>query len=145
VKVLFPVHPNPKVSSTVYEILGGVDRCYLVDPMSYPDMVLAMKNSFFCMSDSGGIQEEAPSLGKPVLVLREVTERPEGVEAGTLKLAGVSPDRIYELAKELLENEVEYDRMAGCRNPFGDGRASERIVQAIMHGFGEGPRPEDYN
>jgi len=144
VRVLFPVHPNPRVSGTVHRILDGESRCHLVSPMSYPDMVLAMKSSYFCMSDSGGIQEEAPSLGKPVLVLRECTERPEGVAAGTLKLAGVSPDRIFELASRLLEDEGEYRKMAGSRNPFGDGKASSRIVQAILHSAGLASRPADY-
>lgn len=145
VRVLFPVHPNPKVSSTVYGTLAGLERCHLVGPMSYPDMVTAMNEAYFCMSDSGGIQEEAPSLGKPVLVLREVTERPEGVAAGTLKLAGVHPDRIFRLAAELLEDEGEYKRMAGSRNPFGDGLASRRIAAALLHGFGLGERPADYD
>lgn len=144
VKALFPVHPNPRVQSTVRRILDGVERCHLVSPMSYPDMVAAMKASYFCMSDSGGIQEEAPALGKPVLVLREVTERPEGVEAGTLKLAGLDPDRIAELASELLDDRSEYLRMAGSVNPFGDGSSSRRIVQAILHSFGLGPRPGDF-
>lgn len=144
VRVLFPVHPNPRVSKTVHEILDGVKRCHLTGPMSYPDMVMAMKNAYFCMSDSGGIQEEAPSLGKPVLVLRRVTERPEGVSAGTLKLAGVDPVQIRKLAGRLLDDEGEYNRMATSRNPFGDGRASERIKDAILYFFGLGPRPGDY-
>lgn len=144
VRVLFPVHPNPRVSKTVHEILDDVKRCHLTGPMSYPDMVMAMKNAYFCMSDSGGIQEEAPSLGKPVLVLRRVTERPEGVSAGTLKLAGVDPVQIRKLAGRLLDDEGEYNRMATSRNPFGDGRASERIKDAILYFFGLGPRPGDY-
>ncbi len=144
VRILFPVHPNPRVSGTVHRILDGENRCHLVSPMSYPDMVLAMKSSYFCMSDLGGIQEEAPSLGKPVLVLRECTERPEGLAAGTLKLAGVSPDRIFELASLLLEDEGEYRKMAASRNPFGDGKASDRIIQAILHSAGQASRPADY-
>jgi len=144
VRVLFPVHPNPRVSKTVHEILDGVKRCHLTGPMSYPDMVMAMKNAYFCMSDSGGIQEEAPSLGKPVLVLRRVTERPEGVSAGTLKLAGVDPVQIRKLAGRLLDDEGEYNRMATSRNDPLDGRASERIKDAILYFFGLGPRPGDY-
>lgn len=145
VKVLLPVHPNPRVQGTVRAILDGVERCHLVSPMSYPDMVAAMKASYFCMSDSGGIQEEAPALGKPVLVLREVTERPEGIRSGTLKLAGLDPDRIGELAGELLDDRTEYMRMAESVNPFGDGRSSKRIVEAILHSFGLGPRPDDFD
>ncbi len=145
VKVLLPVHPNPKVQGTVRAILDGVERCHLVSPMSYPDMVCAMKASYFCMSDSGGIQEEAPALGKPVLVLRELTERPEGVQAGTLKLAGLDPDRITRLAGELLDDRAEYGRMATSANPYGDGRSSDRIIKGILHSFGLGDRPDDFN
>jgi len=145
VKALFPVHPNPRVQGTVRAMLEGVERCHLVSPMSYPDMVAAMKACCFCMSDSGGIQEEAPALGKPVLVLREVTERPEGVQSGTLKLAGLDPDRIVKLAGELLDDRDEYIRMATSVNPFGDGKSSERIVEAILHSFGLGERPDDFN
>ncbi len=144
VKVLLPVHPNPNVAKTVHGLLDGVDRCHLTQPMSYPDMVLAMKNSYFCMSDSGGIQEEAPSLGKPVLVLRNVTERAEGLEAGTLKLAGTDPRAIRLMAGELLEDEREYMKMSVSRNPFGDGRASMRITEAVKHSFGLSERPKDY-
>ncbi len=145
VKVLLPVHPNPRVQGTVRAILEGVERCHLVPPMSYPDMVAAMRASYFCMSDSGGIQEEAPALGKPVIVLRELTERPEGVQAGTLKLAGMDPERITRLAGELLCDREEYQRMAASANPYGDGSSSKRIVEAILHSFGLGERPEDFN
>lgn len=144
-RVIFPVHPNPKVSATVRDVLGDVRRCLLTAPLSYPDMVMAIKSSYFCMSDSGGVQEEAPSLGKPVLVLRKVTERQEGLASGTLKLAGVDPDEITRLADELLENPEEHARMAGAKNPFGDGEAAERIKRAVLFSFGMAGRPGDFN
>ena len=103
-----------------------------------------MAKCYMILTDSGGIQEEAPGLGKPVLVLRENTERPEAVMAGTAKIVGVEEERIYEEAKKLLEDESEYQRMAHARNPFGDGRASERIVKAILHEFGLSEPPEEF-
>ena len=145
VELVYAVHKNPAVSNTVHRILGGNERIHLLDPLDLRDMHNLMNRSFMVMTDSGGLQEEVPSMGKPVLVLRNVTERPEGVEAGTLKLAGTDTDTVYTMAKELLENKEEYMKMAGAKNPFGDGNASERIVNAILYSFGKiSERPEDY-
>ena len=145
VELVYAVHKNPAVSNTVHRILGGNERIQLLDPLDLRDMHNLMNRSFMVMTDSGGLQEEVPSMGKPVLVLRNVTERPEGVEAGTLKLAGTDTDTVYTMAKELLENKEEYMKMAVAKNPFGDGNASERIVNAILYSFGRiSERPEDY-
>lgn len=145
VSVVFPVHMNPRVRETVYDVLGGLERVYLTDPVSYEVMVGLMKRAYLVLTDSGGLQEEAPSLGKPVLVLREVTERPEGVATGALRLVGTDPDRIYNGVFTLLRDLDEYRRMASARNPYGDGRARERIVKAIMYHFGLAPeRPPDF-
>ena len=145
VELVYAVHKNPAVSNTVHRILGGNERIHLLDPLDLRDMHNLMNRSFMVMTDSGGLQEEVPSMGKPVLVLRNVTERPEGVEAGTLKLAGTDTDTVYTMAKELLENKEEYIKMAVAKNPFGDGNASERIVNAILYSFGKiSERPEDY-
>lgn len=145
VELVYAVHKNPAVSNTVHRILGGNERIHLLDPLDLRDMHNLMNRSFMVMTDSGGLQEEVPSMGKPVLVLRNVTERPEGVEAGTLKLAGTDTDTVYTMAKELLENKEEYMKMAVAKNPFGDGNASERIVNAILYSFGKiSERPEDY-
>ena len=145
VTVVYAVHKNPAVTEPVHKILGGLDRVYLTDPLDLKDMHNLMNRSYFVMTDSGGLQEEVPSMGKPVLVLRNVTERPEGVEAGTLKLAGTDEEHIYDLAKELLCDKEVYGAMAKARNPFGDGFASERIVNAILYKFGINKvRPEDY-
>lgn len=142
--VVFPVHPNPQVRETVEELLGGDPRFTLVSPLEYGDMANLMARSFLVMTDSGGLQEEAPALGVPVLVLREKTERPEAVEAGTVELVGVSADRIATAALRLLTDQDEYRRMAHAVNPYGDGHAAERILQAVLFRFGlvpEGPRP----
>ena len=145
VELVYAVHKNPAVSNTVHRILGGNERIHLLDPLDLRDMHNLMNRSFMVMTDSGGLQEEVPSMGKPVLVLRNVTERPEGVEAGTLKLVGTDTDTVYTMAKELLENKEEYMKMAVAKNPFGDGNASERIVNAILYSFGKiSERPEDY-
>lgn len=145
VMVIYAVHKNPAVSDTVHSILGGLERCLLLDPLDLKDMHNLMNRSCFVMTDSGGLQEEVPSMGKPVLVLRNVTERPEGVEAGTLKLAGTDEENVYSLAKELLENKDVYESMAKAKNPFGDGFASERIVDAILYYFNEkSERPKDF-
>ena len=145
VEVVYAVHKNPAVQEPVHEILGGNDRIHLTDPLDLKDMHNLMCRSFFVMTDSGGLQEEVPSMGKPVLVLRNVTERPEGVEAGTLKLAGTDEDTIYAMAKELLEDQAEYEKMAQAKNPFGDGQASRRIVESILYAFGKRKeRPEEY-
>lgn len=145
VEVVYAVHKNPAVQEPVHEILGGNDRIHLTDPLDLKDMHNLMCRSFFVMTDSGGLQEEVPSMGKPVLVLRNVTERPEGVEAGTLKLAGTDENTIYAMAKELLEDPEEYKKMAQAKNPFGDGQASRRIVESILYAFGrKEERPEEY-
>ena len=145
VEVVYAVHKNPAVVEPVHEILGGNDRIHLTDPLDLKDMHNLMCRSFFVMTDSGGLQEEVPSMGKPVLVLRNVTERPEGVDAGTLKLAGTEEETIYTMAKELLDNEAEYEKMAQAKNPFGDGQASRRIADSILYAFGKAAdRPEEY-
>ena len=145
VEVVYAVHKNPAVVEPVHEILGGNDRIHLTDPLDLKDMHNLMCRSFFVMTDSGGLQEEVPSMGKPVLVLRNVTERPEGVEAGTLKLAGTDEETIYRLAKELLDDQDAYEAMAQAKNPFGDGQASRRIVESILYHFGrKTDRPDEY-
>ena len=145
VEMVYAVHKNPAVSNTVHEILGGHERIHLLDPLDLRDMHNLMNRSYLVMTDSGGLQEEVPSMGKPVLVLRNVTERPEGVEAGTLKLAGTDENTVYGMAKQLLDDKEEYRKMAVAKNPFGDGNASERIVGAILYSFGlSDERPVDY-
>lgn len=145
VEMVYAVHKNPAVSNTVHEILGGHERIHLLDPLDLRDMHNLMNRSYLVMTDSGGLQEEVPSMGKPVLVLRNVTERPEGVEAGTLKLAGTDENTVYGMAKQLLDDKEEYRKMAVAKNPFGDGNASERIVGAILYSFGlSDERPADY-
>lgn len=137
VEVVYAVHKNPAVRQVVNEILGDIDRVHLVEPLDIKDMHNLLSRSYLVLTDSGGLQEEVPSLGKPVLVLRNVTERPEGVEAGTLKLVGIEEKSIYYLTKELLDNKDIYNQMAQARNPFGDGYASERIVSAIRYKLGQ--------
>jgi UDP-N-acetylglucosamine 2-epimerase (non-hydrolysing) len=136
VEVVYAVHKNPAVRDVVYAILSNNEQIHLVEPLDMKDMHNLMNRSYFVMTDSGGIQEEVPSMGKPVLVLRNVTERPEGIEAGTLKLAGIDEQQIYTMATELLNDKTEYQKMANAVNPFGDGHASERIVDAIEYYFG---------
>ena len=135
VEVVYPVHLNPKVQATAEEILAGKANVHLIQPLTYQPFVNLMAKSHFIITDSGGMQEEAPSLGKPVLVVRKETERPEAVEAGTVKLAGVAEESIYSMAKELLENPVEYGKMARAVNPYGDGKASERILKILKEGI----------
>lgn len=135
VKVVYPVHLNPKVKEVADELLLGNDRVRLVKPMEVLDFHNVLAKSHLILTDSGGIQEEAPSLGKPVIVLRDTTERPEGIEAGTLKLAGTNEETIYSLVDELLSDQSEYDRMATANNPYGDGHASERITDLIIEKF----------
>jgi UDP-N-acetylglucosamine 2-epimerase (non-hydrolysing) len=132
VQVIYPVHMNPAVREVANEILGDNKRVHLIEPLEVFDFHNFAARSFMILTDSGGVQEEAPSLGKPVLVLRDTTERPEGIEAGTLKLAGTDEETIYTLAKELLTNEEAYAAMAHASNPYGDGHASERIVEALL-------------
>lgn len=145
VEVVYAVHKNPAVSETVHTILGNHARIHLLEPLDLKDMHNLMYRSYFVMTDSGGLQEEVPSMGKPVLVLRNVTERPEGIDAGTLKLAGTEEQDIYRFANILLKNKQQYEKMAKAKNPFGDGNASERIVKSILYYFGKAQnRPEDY-
>ena len=144
-EVVYAVHKNPAVRDVVFDILGNNNRIHLLDPLDLKDMHNLMSRSYLVLTDSGGLQEEVPSMGKPVLVLRNVTERPEGIEAGTLKLAGVNEDTIFDMTETLLTNEEEYKKMAQAKNPFGDGHASERIVEIILHNFGiRTDRPEDF-
>lgn len=131
VEVLYPVHPNPNVTSVAQELLEGLPGVRLVKPLDYPHFVAAMKAAHLILTDSGGIQEEAPSLGKPVLVLRDETERPEGVASGTSILVGPNRERIVEKALELLDNPAAYERMAKAHNPYGDGQASARIADIL--------------
>lgn len=135
VKVIYPIHMNPKVREVANEIFYDCDRVKLIEPLEVFDFHNFQNKSFIILTDSGGIQEEAPSLGKPVLVLRDTTERPEGIEAGTLKLVGTDEDVIYEETKKLLTNKVQYEKMSKASNPYGDGHASERIVDAIIEVF----------
>ena len=132
VKAIYPVHLNPKVRSVANEVLGNNKKIKLIDPLEVIDFHNFLAKSYLILTDSGGIQEEAPSLGKPVLVLRDTTERPEGIEAGTLKLAGTDEETIYKMTKELLENKEEYLKMSRASNPYGDGKASKRIADAII-------------
>lgn len=132
VKVVFPIHLNPKVREIAQEVLGECERIRMIEPLEVFDFHNFQSKSYIILSDSGGIQEEAPSLGKPVLVLRDTTERPEGIKAGTLKLAGTNEETIYSLTKELLTDKKEYEKMSKANNPYGDGFASERIVDVIV-------------
>jgi UDP-N-acetylglucosamine 2-epimerase len=145
IEVVYPVHLSPAVQEAANDLLGDHDRIHLIAPLDVLDFHNLASRSYFIMSDSGGVQEEAPSLGKPVLVLRDTTERPEGVRAGTLKLVGTDPAVVKSTMTELLTNEPLYLEMANARNPYGDGRASERIVQAIKHYFGLGEAAEEFH
>jgi UDP-N-acetylglucosamine 2-epimerase (non-hydrolysing) len=136
VEIVLPVHYNPNVRPHVYKLLGGIDRIHLIEPLPYESFVHLLNRSFLILTDSGGVQEEAPSLGKPVLVLRETTERPEGITAGTARLIGTDTDRIVAAVAELLENERAYQRMAQAINPYGDGLAAARIADILeSHGI----------
>ena len=137
VKVIYPVHLNPKVQSVAKEVLGNNDRIKLINPLDVLDFHNFMERAYFIMSDSGGVQEEAPSLGKPVLVLRDTTERPEGIDAGTLRLVGTETENIYNAATELLNNPKAYKKMSEAKNPYGDGFASRRIADAIINSFAD--------
>jgi len=136
VEIIFPVHKNPKVREVVDQELGGHDKVHLIDPLDYEPFANLMHRSYLILTDSGGVQEEAPALGKPVLVLRDTTERPEAVDAGTVKLIGTDRQRIYDEARLLLTESEEYNRMAGACNPYGDGQAARRIIQAILYRYG---------
>lgn len=131
VKAIYPIHMNPVVRQTADEELGGCDRIHIIEPLDVLDFHNFLSRSFMILTDSGGIQEEAPSLGKPVLVMRDTTERPEGIEAGTLKLVGTDEEVIYQNFKELLENRAAYDVMSKASNPYGDGFACKRIADIL--------------
>lgn len=144
-EVVYPVHLNPAVRETVWSILGEKERVHLIDPLDVMELHNAIARSFMVMTDSGGIQEEAPALAKPVLVLRKETERPEAVAAGTVKLAGVDKNVIKSMAGELLDNSDEYNKMAQAANPYGDGDASRRICEAILYEFGlKSDKPDEF-
>jgi UDP-N-acetylglucosamine 2-epimerase (non-hydrolysing) len=134
--IVYPVHPNPIIRDTVNSILGNEKRAILISPVDYVTMVYLIANCKLVLTDSGGLQEEAPSLGKPVLVLRGVTERPEAVEAGTVKIIGTDRQRIVEEVRKLLLDKDEYNKMAKALNPYGDGKASERIRDILIYYFG---------
>ena len=137
IEVVYPVHLNPAVRETVFGILGDLERVKLIDPVNADELHNAIKRGYLVLTDSGGLQEEAPSLGKPVLVLRNETERPEAIEAGTVKIAGIDRDNIFNMTEELICNTEEYNKMAHAANPYGDGHASERIVKAIIEKFAD--------
>lgn len=136
VEIVYLVHLNPVVKDVVYRILGGIPRVHLLPPLDTKETHNLMNKCFMVMTDSGGLQEEAPHLGKPVLVLRDVTERPEAVKAGTVKLVGTDINTILNTANELIRDSAEYDKMSRAINPYGDGKASQRIVSAILDYFG---------
>jgi UDP-N-acetylglucosamine 2-epimerase (non-hydrolysing) len=131
VNIVYPVHLNPNVQEPVHRIIGDTDRIHLIEPLEYEPFVYLMNQSYFILTDSGGIQEEAPSLGKPVLVLREVTERPEAVEAGTAKIIGTQKENIIREAQELLDHPEQYQKMSHIKNPYGDGKSAERIMDIL--------------
>lgn len=135
IEVVFPLHLNPKVRELAREVLGGFPRVHLIDPLDYESFTNLMNKCYLVLTDSGGIQEEAPALGKPVLVLRETTERPEAIQAGTVKLVGTNKDTIVNETNLLLRDFKEYRKMANAVNPYGDGRASNRILQAVLKYF----------
>ncbi|MFB1082106.1 non-hydrolyzing UDP-N-acetylglucosamine 2-epimerase [Jeotgalibacillus sp. JSM ZJ347] len=145
VQVVYPVHLNPAVREIADDILGGDDRIHLIDPLDVIDFHNFASKAHLILTDSGGVQEEAPSLGVPVLVLRDTTERPEGIAAGTLKLAGIEEEQIYNMATELLTDDEAYHAMSKASNPYGDGKASARIAEAIRYYFKEtDQRPDTF-
>lgn len=145
-QVVYPVHLNPKVRDTAFSILGNHERIHLIDPLDVDELHNLMSRCFMVMTDSGGLQEEAPSFGKPVLVLRTETERPEAVTAGTVKMAGCERDVIYNMARTLLTDESAYNEMAHAVNPYGDGKASQRIVHALRNIYGLcDTKPDEFN
>ncbi|HEY0396492.1 MAG TPA: UDP-N-acetylglucosamine 2-epimerase (non-hydrolyzing) [Candidatus Elarobacter sp.] len=143
-QIVWPVHPSPAVHPVVHELLDGTDGVRLVEPLNYAETVAAVAASHFVLTDSGGLQEEAPTLGKPVLVMRRETERPEGLEAGTLRLVGSDYTDIVEWTRRLLTDHALYARMAHASNPYGDGHAAERIVGWLLHALRDGPAPDEF-
>ncbi|MFH1542658.1 MAG: UDP-N-acetylglucosamine 2-epimerase (non-hydrolyzing) [bacterium] len=145
IEIIWPVHKNPQVKNLVEKLLVGTPNIRLIEPLDYEPFVHLMKGSYLIITDSGGVQEEAPSFGIPVLVMREKTERPEAIAAGTVKLVGVEEETIFNEASKLLTGRNEYDKMSKAVNPYGDGKAAERIVQAILFYFGlRKTKPEDF-
>ncbi|MBP1153212.1 MULTISPECIES: UDP-N-acetylglucosamine 2-epimerase (non-hydrolyzing) [unclassified Paenibacillus] len=145
IAIVYPVHPSPAVKEPAYELLSGHERIKLIEPLDVFEFHNFYPHAHLILTDSGGLQEEAPSFGVPVLVLRETTERPEGIEAGTLELVGTDEQRVYERAKAVLSDSVLYERMSQATNPYGDGRASKRIVDSILYHFGHASeRPEPF-
>ncbi len=142
--VIYPVHPNPRVRQSIMPLLGDCDRVLLIEPLPYETFVEAMSRAYLIVTDSGGVQEEAPSLGKPVLVFRKVTERGEGISSAGVKLVGLDGQRLVEEVTHLLEDDDAYAAMAQARNLYGDGQASRRIVQAILHYFDQGEPPDQF-
>ncbi|ANF98526.1 non-hydrolyzing UDP-N-acetylglucosamine 2-epimerase [Paenibacillus bovis] len=146
IAIVYPVHPSPAVKEPAHEILGNHPRIQLIDPLDVVDLHNFYPHTHLILTDSGGLQEEAPSFGVPVLVLRDTTERPEGIEAGTLELVGTDEEKIYERAQALLTDQELYDSMSKAANPYGDGQASKRIVNAILHHYGVlEERPEEFH
>ncbi|MCJ8012800.1 UDP-N-acetylglucosamine 2-epimerase (non-hydrolyzing) [Paenibacillus sp. KQZ6P-2] len=146
IAIVYPVHPSPAVKEPAHAVLGGHPRIKLIEPLDVVDLHNFYPHTHLILTDSGGLQEEAPSFGVPVLVLRDTTERPEGIEAGTLELVGTDEEKVYDRTKALLTDQALYDSMSKAANPYGDGKASERIVQAILHHFGiEKDRPEQFH
>jgi UDP-N-acetylglucosamine 2-epimerase (non-hydrolysing) len=141
---VYPVHLNPVVREAVFPVLKGVRNFVLLDPLDYGPMAALMKASLLLVTDSGGLQEEGAALGVPVVVLRNVTERPEGLQAGILKLAGTDPEGVYSVVRGLLENPEELERMRRAKNPYGDGQAGVRVARGVAWRLGLGPRPEDW-
>ncbi|PAD77241.1 non-hydrolyzing UDP-N-acetylglucosamine 2-epimerase [Paenibacillus campinasensis] len=146
IAIVYPVHPSPAVKEPAHEILGGHPRIKLIEPLDVVDFHNIYAHTHLIVTDSGGMQEEAPSFGVPVLVLRDTTERPEGIDAGTLELVGTNEEDVYGRTKALLSDQELYNAMSKAANPYGDGRASERIVNAILHHFGvRKDRPEEFH
>ena len=144
--ILLPVHRNPAVSKVVNAVLGEIKNITLIEPLDYETFIHIMNVSYLILTDSGGVQEEAPSLGKPVLVMREKTERPEAVAAGTVRLVGMDEEKIFTAVSQLLSDKNEYEKMSHSVNPYGDGQAAKRIVGGILHYFKlQENRPEEFN
>jgi UDP-N-acetylglucosamine 2-epimerase (non-hydrolysing) len=135
IDIIYPVHLNPNVQKPVKEILSDIKNVYLIKPLQYPEFVYLMSKSYLIITDSGGIQEEAPSLGKPVLVMRDITERPEALEAGTVKLVGTDKRVIAKEVQKLIEDKALYEQMSKVHNPYGDGEASMRIIEFLKENF----------
>ncbi len=132
IDIVYPVHLNPNVQKPVKELLSNVENIHLIEPLQYEQFIYMMERSYFIITDSGGVQEEAPSLGKPVLVMRDTTERPEALDAGTVKLVGTNTQLIIDEAQKLIDDQEEYERMSQANNPYGDGKACKKIITFLM-------------